>query len=402
MSKVFRINTSNIDGVGSEQNASNNVLAKGEAGFYDDNFGKLELVLGDGIRTHLKNKILGKGVFYGGNADSGDGYGFDTIKLIPDAALHFNTGGYGNDQYIIIDPTYPNHIHIRAGGVQDNSNAQLYLGGETSHFSVGSGTTPTLYIKSNDNQWTYGTDGNLTLPAGGDILDSNGTSVLGGGSSTGNTVFYGNGIGNSDGVNVNDMTIAPNWDGQFTGNVYVTLPSNTNASNPVEIVNNNTGGVKIITQNNATWAFGYDSQLTFPDSTVQTTAYPGITNTHDGSATMAVGIHTAIKEHLSVRLTNNNNTIDIEINYQNPDTTVLVSAYRTCPSNVNLYAGRASKVPNNTDWDNFGNLPGEGDSLSFIFTDHSFYKIYRVTIIADIMPGVGAAGEAFCTIEELK
>jgi len=32
--------------------------------------------------------------------------------------------------------------------------------------------------------WTFGTDGNLTLPEGGDILDSNGDSVLGGGSYT--------------------------------------------------------------------------------------------------------------------------------------------------------------------------------------------------------------------------
>jgi hypothetical protein len=29
-------------------------------------------------------------------------------------------------------------------------------------------------------------------------------------------------------------------------------------------------------------------------------------------------------------------------------------------------------------------------------------KVYRVTIIADNMPGGGPAGEAFCTIEELK
>jgi len=48
----------------------------------------------------------------------------------------------GTDQYVIVDPTAPNHIHLRAGGVIDNSSADLYLGGEDNHFIVsdGSGT----------------------------------------------------------------------------------------------------------------------------------------------------------------------------------------------------------------------------------------------------------------------
>jgi len=36
------------------------------------------------------------------------------------------------------------------------------------------------YVFATNNQWTFGTDGNLTLPAGGDIVDSSGASVLGG------------------------------------------------------------------------------------------------------------------------------------------------------------------------------------------------------------------------------
>ena len=38
--------------------------------------------------------------------------------------------------------------------------------------------------------WTFDTDGNLTLPAGGDILDSEGNSVLGGGSSSANNNIW--------------------------------------------------------------------------------------------------------------------------------------------------------------------------------------------------------------------
>jgi hypothetical protein len=36
------------------------------------------------------------------------------------------------------------------------------------------------YSGANAHGWTFGTDGDLTLPAGGDIVDSNGTSVIGG------------------------------------------------------------------------------------------------------------------------------------------------------------------------------------------------------------------------------
>jgi hypothetical protein len=60
---------------------------------------------------------------------SGDGSGYSTIKLDPDNTLE-------TDQYIIIDPTGPNHIHIRAGGEQDNSGAELILGAEKTNVKV--------------------------------------------------------------------------------------------------------------------------------------------------------------------------------------------------------------------------------------------------------------------------
>jgi hypothetical protein len=61
---------------------------------------------------------------------SGDGNGYDTIKIVPDVDRE------SSDQYLIIDPTEPNHIHIRAGGVQDDSGADLILGGENTHVKV--------------------------------------------------------------------------------------------------------------------------------------------------------------------------------------------------------------------------------------------------------------------------
>jgi hypothetical protein len=63
---------------------------------------------------------------------SGDGQGYSTIQLVPDTNAT-------QDQYIIIDPTAPSHIHIRAGGTQNLSQAQLYLGGERRYVRVDGG-----------------------------------------------------------------------------------------------------------------------------------------------------------------------------------------------------------------------------------------------------------------------
>ena len=118
---------------------------------------------------------------WAGNS-SGDGSGFNTMRLVPDELLE------SADQYIIIDPTagMPGHIHIRAGGVQDNSGADLFLGGENSHVKISAGANPPVTVLANNNIWTFGTDGNLTLPAGGQILDSTGNLYAAGESSYGN------------------------------------------------------------------------------------------------------------------------------------------------------------------------------------------------------------------------
>ena len=89
---------------------------------------------------------------------SGDGNGYTTIEIIPDTNLT------GTDQYLIIDPTDPTHIHIRAGGTQDDSGASLFLGGENSHFLVYSGLDPAVAITANNNTWYFSVDGEIQFP----------------------------------------------------------------------------------------------------------------------------------------------------------------------------------------------------------------------------------------------
>jgi hypothetical protein len=74
-------------------------------------------------------------------SSSGDGNGYDTFHIIPDFSR------YEYDQYLIVDPTQPNHIHVRAGGSPDRSNAELYLGAERTYVNV-SDSVGTVNISS--------------------------------------------------------------------------------------------------------------------------------------------------------------------------------------------------------------------------------------------------------------
>jgi hypothetical protein len=86
--------------------------------------GDVQAVTGLGDITFDGVEIRGAGTA------SGDGLGAGTMELVPDVDL------YSNDQYLVIDPTDPNHIHIRAGGAIDESIAKVILGGERNHVYV--------------------------------------------------------------------------------------------------------------------------------------------------------------------------------------------------------------------------------------------------------------------------
>jgi hypothetical protein len=84
-----------------------------------------------------------------------------TLELNPSASS-------GTDQYIVLDPTGPNHIHVRAGGVIDESNADLYLGGEKTNILV---TDPNQQVQINTTAadsssliWIFDNEGNTLFP----------------------------------------------------------------------------------------------------------------------------------------------------------------------------------------------------------------------------------------------
>lgn len=228
MTTVRRITVSQIDGNDANTNDTNEIRPFGEAAFYLDtnsNPAKPTLLMFDGTRTHLKSKVLSLGVLFGSNADAGDGSNADTIKLIPDADLFAN----GSNQYLIVDPTggEPGHIHIRAGGTQDASSADLYLGGELTCVRV-SDTSNFVTVRTTNigdpnitMDWTFNTDGNLYFP----------------------------GLGN-------------NRIGESEPGLVVS------SSDAVVLQSNNNG------ESNE-WLFNTNGNITFPDTTVQTTAWAG-------------------------------------------------------------------------------------------------------------------------------
>jgi hypothetical protein len=80
--------------------------------------------------------------------------------------------GYSS-QSLVLDPTAPGHIHLRAPGANiDEPLANIFLGGEDSSFEVGyyTGSAPNVFIHSGGNTWTFDNTGNLTAP--GSIITS--------------------------------------------------------------------------------------------------------------------------------------------------------------------------------------------------------------------------------------
>lgn len=94
-----------------------------------------------------------------------------TMVLTPDP-------GYST-QSLVLDPTFPGHIHLRAPGANiDEPNANIFLGGEDTSFEVTYGANNQAVIHSGGYDWTFGNDGTLTVPFEGVIQSFDDTIVL--------------------------------------------------------------------------------------------------------------------------------------------------------------------------------------------------------------------------------
>jgi hypothetical protein len=197
---------------------------------------------------------------------SGDGSGFNTMRLVPDLQ-----GLEDADQYIIIDPTSgePGHIHIRAGGTQDNSLAHLYLGGEHSHVKISAGLNPPVTVMADDNAWIFGTDGAITTSDAFTIKTPNGvpSSVSNinsqGGYNIGTYTNLATTGGTGTGLTVNASTAGNGYISTITINTAGTGYTNGDA---ITMIGGDGFGVTftIGVAGTNSWTFGTSGDLTIP------------------------------------------------------------------------------------------------------------------------------------------
>ena len=207
-----------------------------------------------------------------------------SMILKPDSSLE-------TDQYIILDPTEgPNHIHIRAGGPIDDSTADLFIGGEDNNLKV-SDTSKTVQINSK-NLYTQDSascsvgpnydsatwSGNLitiTNPDSTLVNFINGYQVA----TDIFTVFY----DPTTAVSLNITNKVQSNPIVLTVDQSAPTASLAITGIDIEIIRYQSGRV---TADNGTvtiqtgdidgpenWVFGTTGSITFPDNTVQTSAY---------------------------------------------------------------------------------------------------------------------------------
>jgi hypothetical protein len=256
-------------------------------------------------------------ISWAGNT-SGDGSGLNTMRLVPD-----QQGLEDLDQYIILDPTFnESGIRIRAGGTQGNSLANLYLGGANSHVKIGAGLNPPVTVMSNNNAWTFGTNGNLTLPNGGTIDEVTGIKLTpAGGANAGQALVIYPTAGAPEGDHIHLAAYGANTELYLgTDDHYVKLA--------------NTGGVVINSNdgigNTAQWTFGKTGTTRFPNSLILAPAGQSITMQSDNysqlmweNANLTVAPNMAINSNFYV--TQNNATLDI--GYRDGSSTQIIKSW---------------------------------------------------------------------------
>jgi hypothetical protein len=240
-------------------------------------------------------KIKANGNDGEGNLTTSWTFGADGVLTLPNGAIISEDLGAirlepanasSSTQALLIYPTIAdgNHIHLTAGG----GDTDLYLGNDDYYVKVdhsGDIVVGTYSTATTTSTWTFGTDGSLASNEF-KIKTPNGipTSI---GATSNDTQFwdynYGSNLATTGGtgagltVNVGDggngyASISINTPGTgYTAGDVITVTNGPLNEAPVA----STVTFIINVSGTNSWTFGADGGLTFPDSTVQTTAYTG-------------------------------------------------------------------------------------------------------------------------------
>lgn len=203
----------------------------------------------------------------------------------------------------------------------NSNNQQQFVEADDSAVYIGTSWPDNYKI------WTFETDGNLRLPPGGDIIDSNGSSVLGGGASTGQWAFDGDTAYNNSS---NGLYIQPGQ-GNADGSIYIPT---TEEGSDLSIINNSGGAVTLST-NNKSWTFGMDGNLTIPGDIV-----------YDNGASI-LSNYATISSTLNTSSTSQSTNDFVGGNYYNADTLSVEYTAYTGSSTLNFNLGYQKPLDGN-------------------------------------------------------
>jgi hypothetical protein len=255
--------------------------------------------------------------------------------------------GYSS-QSLVLDPTLPGHIHLRAPGANiDEPLANIFLGGETSSFEIGyhNGNAPNAFIHSGGNTWEFLNDGNLVFPRD----DSNGDPILTivGGANPGitSTDISLAGPANLDiisnytkftGSSGEAITIYPN-DGEISGDANIQIWSNLAGNTQYS------------------WTFGNDGMLTVPyEGAIRSVDDTIILQSYDSGNSISRNMRLGTNGGLFLEQTglipiNNRTWLTIDPNVGNPIISASVGVVgNAAGGNISIAGGAADQFSLNT------------------------------------------------------
>jgi hypothetical protein len=236
--------TGGISGLGLA-NYGNVVINAGASTWTFDNTGNIVLAGGNSVIQSIANSSLDPTL-----------PNVSTMTLTPDANY--------NSQVLVLDPTAPGHIHLRAYAFSniDEPAANIFLGGEQTAFEVTSGPNNVAKIHSGNLTWTFSNN------SGASVIDLPGESYIRSNQDTLNIQSVdANGIGR--GIYIGSNGTLYFWDGNSQS---VSLQQDNTNANLTAI------GNASITSNVSTWTFVDDGTLLLPrDAAGNTDPYLWIT-----------------------------------------------------------------------------------------------------------------------------
>ena len=307
------------------------------------------------------------------------------------------TPGSGNDshQQLVIYPTVVegNHLHLTSG---DLTVTSLFLGNDTQY--IRTRTDGAMVIGTGDtypetpgygHRWVFGANGVVSLPANTFHTNNNLTVQTSGIPASVTGVNYSSGSWDANqGTNISTtggtgsgLTVDVTADvSGYVGSVTIHTPGNGYSDGDVISASNGSSSVQfsIHILSAKSWTFGADGTLTFPDSTVQTSAYYPIRSGFNASAPI-VQIDNA---QFSFNNTGNPTVAAVSGTWEGPWT-----------ADAKIWDGTSSYVTTSygnttATWTSiaaygigvtFGN---PGDQVIAHFTDNSTGHLYRVSWFA--------------------